>query len=281
MSSTASLEHIACPCCGADQPQAWAEELGFQAVRCGACALIYVDPRPTLDSIGEAVRSGVHGAEARGLVVTSRRQPYKVGRYRRIFARLFADLWQAGKPVRWLDVGAGYGEVVEAVSSLAPAGSRIEGLEPMAPKAEAARRRGLHVTQQYLRPDHPKVDVVSVVDVFSHIPHFDRFLADVRQVLDAGGQLFMETGNLADLGARSEFPGELGLPDHLVFAGEAQLRRYLDEAGFRVVALEGEAVDGWVNLAKNVVKRLLGRPVELARPYSSRYRQLLVRAALK
>ena len=173
------------------------------------------------------------------------------------------------------------GEVLEAVSALAPAGSRLEGLEPMKPKADQARARGLTIVEDYLRPEHPKVDFISVVDVFSHIPSFSSFLADVRRVLTPGGGIFVETGNLADLDRREEFPGELGLPDHLVFAGEKQLQGFLTQAGFEVLRVERQRIDGVVNLAKNVVKKLLGRPAALGVPYTSKYRSLLVRARLR
>ena len=250
-------------------------------MRCLECALIYVNPRPSLGSISEAVRSGVHGDEAGGLNVRSRRQAGKVGRYRKVLGALFHDVWQRGAPVSWIDVGAGYGEVVEAVTQLAPPRSTIRGLEPMEHKAARARERGLSVEQAYLGADHDKVDFVSVVDVFSHIPQFAEFLAVVRQVLSPSGEVFIETGNLADLHERAEFPGELGLPDHLVFAGASQLRRFLDEAGFDVVRLDAVRIDGWENFAKNVVKKILGRPVHLRLPHTSKYRQLLLRARLR
>ena len=48
----------------------------------------------------------------------------------------------------------------------------------------------------------------------------------------------METGNLADLDRREDFPGELGLPDHLTFAGEAHLLGFLERAGFELVRIE-------------------------------------------
>ena len=78
-----------------------------------------------------------------------------------------------------------------------------------------------------------------------------------------------------------EFPGELGLPDHLVFAGEKQLQGFLTQAGFEVLRVERQRIDGVVNLAKNVVKKLLGRPAALGVPYTSKYRSLLVRARLR
>jgi hypothetical protein len=124
------------------------------------------------------------------------------------------------------------------------------------------------------------VQLVSFVDVFSHVPDFGAFLRDVRAVLEPGGEIFMETGNLADLDDRAEFPDELGVPDHLVFGGEAQLRRYLGQAGFEVTRIARQRVDGAVNFAKCAVKKLLGRPASLRVPYTSNYRQLLLRARL-
>lgn len=281
MTPTPILETIPCPYCGSERHSPWACEIGFTAVRCGECALIYCNPRPSLAAIHSAVRSGAHGKEAKGLDVRARRIGAKVKYYHRLFGGLFNDVWSRGRPISWLDVGAGYGEVLEAVTALAPPGSCVEGLEPMKPKAEEARKRGLTIIEDYLRPEHTKVDVVSVVDVFSHIPSFSAFLVDVRSVLNPGGELFVETGNLADLESRAEFPGELGLPDHLVFTGEKQLRGYLDQAGFDVVRIDRKRIDGVVNLAKNVVKRLLGRPAAFGFPYTSNYRQLLVRARLR
>lgn len=281
MNINRNLEAIPCPYCGSTNHVAWAEELGFTAVRCDDCALLYCNPRPSLSMINVAVRTGTHGKEAQGLNVVARRIKSKVTYYRRVFSMLFGDVWRRGQPISWLDVGAGYGEVLEAVAALAPGGSHIEGLEPMSPKAKKARERGLTITEDYLRPNHAKVDIVSAVDIFSHLPDFGSFLADVRNVLKPNGELFIETGNLADLARREEFPGELGLPDHLVFAGEKHLLGYLDKAGFEIVRIERRRIDGVVNLAKNIVKMLIGRPAALGIPYTSKYRQLQIRARLR
>jgi len=281
MSLNDCLESVHCPLCAGIRCEPWAEERGFTVVRCAACRLLYVNPRPAAQAIEQAVRTGVHGGAAAGLQVTARRVPAKVRYYVTQLRALFADRWSAREPVSWLDVGAGYGELLEAVSRLAPPGSRVRGLEPMRPKAAAAVARGLDVTSDYLRPSHPKVQVVSFVDVFSHLPDFGAFLADVRAVLLPDGEIFMETGNLADVEERREFPDELGLPDHLVFAGETQLERFLSDGGFELVQVRRQRIDGALSLAKCLAKRVLGRPALLRVPYTSNYRQLLVRARLK
>lgn len=273
--------HVSCPYCNGDKYEPWAIERGFTAVRCVTCSLIYVNPRPDLTSIESAVRTGLHGANAQYLNVRARRIDKKVGRYQRILERLFGDVWRRGAPISWLDVGAGYGEIVEAVERLAAPGSAVGGVEPMEAKASHARERGLKVQTSYLEEGHAKVDFVSVVDVFSHIPQFDDFLLTVKGALRPGGGLFIETGNLADIENREGFAGELGLPDHLVFAGETHLNGYLERAGFEILKVERVRIDGFIYFAKNVVKASLGRPVRVRAPYRSRFRQLLIRAKLK
>lgn len=275
------LESVQCPYCGSESRTHWAVERGFATVRCTDCSLLYCNPRPVASLIDASVRTGTHGEQAGGLVVVERRVPQKVGRYRRVFAQMFADIWSSGGPVSWLDIGAGYGEVLEAVHALAPPGSALVGLEPMHPKAVKARERGLTIIEDYLRPGTHKVDVVSVVDVFSHIPDFSEFLDTVRGALNPSGNVFLETGNLADLGSRSEFPGELGLPDHLVFAGERHVVGYLQKAGFEVTLLRRERIDSGLYFVKNVIKKLIGRPAVLRPPYTSAYRSLQVRARLR
>jgi SAM-dependent methyltransferase len=277
-----AIEVIDCPYCGSSEYSAWAEERGFTTVRC-RCGLLYVNPRPTPDSIHAAVSTGIHAEEAEGLNAIARRDGPKVARYRSIFSRMFADVWARREPISWLDVGAGYGEVVEAVVGLAPAGSRVEGLEPMHPKAAEARRRGLTVEEDYLRSTHAKVGFISSINVFSHIPDYGGFLSDVRDVLLPRGELFIETGNLADLDDRNSFPGPLGVPDHLVFAGMNHIRGFLDRSGFDIVKVEQVRSDDVLNFAKNIVKRILRPRVSysIGLPYTSPYRQLMVRARLR
>jgi SAM-dependent methyltransferase len=276
-----ALETISCPYCGSSDYRQWAQERGFDAVRCDGCRLIFCNPRPALHAIDEAVRTGAHGPAAGYLDARAHRVARKVSIYRRVFRDLFADLWRAGRPVSWLDIGAGYGEVLQAVASLVPPGSAVMGVEPMRHKATSARQRGLQVAEDYLRPGSAQVRVASMVDVFSHVPDFAALLETVRTVLEPGGELFLETGNLADLDQRADFAGELGLPDHLVFAGESHVRGYLDRAGFEIVDVRRVRIDGLVDLTKNVVKKLIGRPAVLRMPYTSNYRQLRIRARLR
>jgi 2-polyprenyl-3-methyl-5-hydroxy-6-metoxy-1,4-benzoquinol methylase len=277
-----TVEEIACPFCGELENLAWARENGFTAVKCLNCGLVYVNPRPVKSLIKEAVQTGVHRNVMHKRTAVNRAVGAKVCRYKKILSHMFNDVWHNSQEISWLDVGAGYGEVVEAVTALAPSGSKIEGIEPMQAKADRAKKRGLAIHEAYLDDVDEKYDFLSLVNVFSHIPDFRNFLIrDVKRVLKRNGEIFIETGNIGDLVSSKEIPTELDLPDHLVFAGEKHIIGYLTEAGFSVLEIRRIRKDGVLNLAKNVVKRLiLRRQVVLALPYTSPYRSLLIRAKL-
>lgn len=271
------LVNVECPFCGKDCGEPWAEERKHKVVRCDDCDFLYLNPRPNDAAISSAVSTGIHSDDG-DLNVRSRYQPRRVQAYRRTLGRMFADCWGATEPIHWLDVGCGYGEILEAVQSLAPVGSKVEGVEPMQVKADHAKARGLSVSCGYLGHVEELADFVSIVDVFSHVPSFDDFLQDVRGAVRVGGSLFIETGNLADVKQRSDFPGELGLPDHLCFGGERHIIEFLRRNGFVVKDIDRVRVDDLMWTIKNLAKRALGRPALMALPYRSSYRSLRIRA---
>ena len=272
------LERITCMLCEADDARPWACENGYEAVKCRGCGLVYVNPRPRLDSISEAARTGLHPTEEGELNVQARRSAAKVSHYGAVVAEAFKD--ELSRPLSWLDVGAGYGELAEAVQGLAAPGSRIQGIEPMAAKVAAARARGAPVSQTALSEVHDRFDVVSLINVFSHIPDFRDFGAQLRGRLNPGGWLFLETGNGGDLERRADYPDRLYLPDHLVFIGVEQMRRLLDEMGFDLVATRALTPSSVARL-KNVAKTVVDGRWQLLAALNSPFRTVFYKARLR
>jgi len=278
MDKKASLDYISCPYCHLNEPIPWAEESGFFAVQCGKCSFVYVSPRPSQSVVAVAVETGFHAEVPGGRDVVGNRSAKKVGKYQQVFSELFKDVWSTHRSISWLDIGAGFGEILEAVSMLAPAGSRIQGIEPMGPKAKNSRSRGLQVREGYLNSVTERYDIVSLVNVFSHLPDFRPFLAEMKAVLNDKGEVYLETGNIADLSTSREVPTMLNLPDHLVFAGERHIVGYLEEAGFEIIQIKRIRKDTVINFAKQIIRKLQGRQVSLVIPYTSGARSLRIRA---
>lgn len=267
-----------CPCCNGRERTHWASEAGYDVVRCQTCSLLYVHPMPDPSVVDAAVKTGLQKLGGATVNVRSRRIRSKVGHYKRRLKPLLHDIISRNSPVTWVDVGCGYGEFIEALSALLPTGSRIIGVEPMAHKAAAARALGLEVVNDYLSANQFEADFISNIDVFSHIPDYRGFLSVVASNLRPGGQVIIETGNTADIGNRDQAPNELGLPDHLVFSGRDTMKRYFESSGFRIMHVTEERFDTLLQMTKNLVKLILGRPSYVRLPYTSAYRQVIYRA---
>jgi SAM-dependent methyltransferase len=123
--------------------------------------------------------------------------------------------------------------------------------------------------------------VVSVINVFSHLPDFDSFASDLKRVLKEDGKLFIETGNAGDLDSAADYPDRLFLPDHLVFAGDNHLRSLLARNGFGILVTHEGRRDTVTFVARNAVKRLLGREVKLTIPHTSPCRTVFYKAQLR
>ena len=233
-------------------------------------------------AIDLAVRTGAHGAEADGLAVDRTASPTQGYVTTSTYCGgLFDDVWQRNEPVYLGRRGRGLrrtargrvaGWLRRAVAS--KGSSRCGRKRRLRARAGCSLRKTISVLLTRRCSSYRSWTCSRTCRTFR------AFLADVRSVLLPGGEIFMETGNLADAEDRSEFADELGVPDHLVFAGERHIRGYLEESGLDVVRIERQRADGLVNSAKCVAKALLGRPTQLRIPYTSRYRQLLIRARL-
>ena len=267
------LEFVACLNCGSTNHTVWAVENGFSALKCSYCGLVYVSPRPRLAAISEANKIGVHGTTEGDLVVIGRRNPSRVRQLTAVAWEMFPELLTTAEPVHWLDIGAGYGEFVEALSTILPKGSCATGIEPMRPKVVEANKRGLAVESKSLdQVCESHYDGVSLMNVFSHIPNFVEFGSDVVAKIKPGGILLIETGNGGDLPSRSDYPDLLNLPDHLVFAGVWHMRAMVQRIGVAVEQVKTLPVDDPVRCAKIFVKKLLRGQFAPRFPYTSPFR---------
>lgn len=282
--SGVALEEATCYICHVSDGALWAEENGFRMIKCAGCGLVYLNPRPSLAEIDEAATTGLHKFGAGALNAIGSHSPRKVREYTaKLRALLPESAW--GDPVlSWLDIGAGFGELVEAVRDLG--GAAVRGIEPCVPKVDRAKGLGLPVDTTPLSDLTGPYTHVSLINVYSHVPDPVAFLGDLRRVMAPRGTLVLVTGNGGDVDRR-EFPGSLYLPDHLSFAGEGNLRTVLDRAGYEVESIDAYAAipsfdNPLVAAIKNVARVATGRPaVPLSFPRDSRFRSLWIRAVAR
>lgn len=270
------LEYINCPYCGKDESEFWATENGYTAVKCIQCGFVYVNPRPTLESISDAAQAGLHETESGTVSVTGSFRRYRVSGFKKRLQELFPSGELRRRGVRWLDIGTGFGELLLALQEIARKDSVIEGIEPNETKLEKAKQLGLNVTNRSLNEISNAYDFVSLVNVFSHLPDPLQFISEVKQKLVPTGEVLLVTGNGGEVQS-DKYPGSYYFPHHLTFAGEKHVIGILERAGFELVKIRRCRKFLPENVLVSVAKTLvIGQPIW----YKSPFRFLWVRARL-
>lgn len=222
-----------------------------------------------------------------------------IGRVRRAQGAAIVAFVREHEPCgEWLDVGCGFGHVLEAARA---AGFRVRGIEPDANAARAARERVGEVEQGVLAETTPPADILSTLDVIEHLDDLDAFASLVKRkaralwVIKAPSSegLFYHVAHALRLGSAVKrlWQSEYAHP-HTVYFDRATLTRFLINNGFDVLAtryldevpagtiIDRLTLDGrmprWkaalavpLFLAINVIERLRGKSdalVVLARP---------------
>lgn len=142
----------------------------------------------------------------------------------------------------WLDVGCGFGFVLDAACA---AGYRVRGIEPDGKAARAANDRLGCVTQGFLEEAAPACDVLSTLDVIEHLHDVDAFAQLVRRkaralwvikVPSADG-LFFRIAHALRLRNAVHRLWQAGYAHpHTLYFDERTLARFLAKHGFAVIA---------------------------------------------
>ena len=285
----ADREHTVCPFCSADKPEFWAEENGWTAVRCSDCGVVYLCPRPPLESIDLSAQTGLHraeeadGTQSVDIDVTGSFSEMKLRSFGIRMKELFEPEELARENIRWLDIGCGFGELPLALKEIMLPSTIIEGVEPNSEKRKEALRKGLEVGEQLAERLVP-YDVISLMNVISHLPDPKSFFASLVAKLKPEGSIVVLTGNGPDYSAEELQIADLGFPDHLIFVEPRHLDSMFAELGMTsVITKEYHSFfieNDKGRILKNMVKTLLGRPTRPA-PGDSPYRDFVVRARLK
>jgi 2-polyprenyl-3-methyl-5-hydroxy-6-metoxy-1,4-benzoquinol methylase len=208
-------------------------------VRCLRCSLVYLNPRPTRDSIGIYYPPNY---QANMLNLLERGKTNLIARLG--FAMVRRRRTPAVKGIRLLDVGCSNGAYLAAMREK---GWDVEGVEFDRDAVEHARNsRHLKVTQGDVEealsslPEN-RFDVVTMWHVLEHTFDPAAALKQIHRVLKPGGSLLLEVPNyaspLVSFFKKYWFP--MDVPRHLFQFTPATLQAMLAQAGFERARIKG------------------------------------------
>eukprot|EP00668_Euglena_longa_P001385 GGOE01001644.1.p1 GENE.GGOE01001644.1~~GGOE01001644.1.p1 ORF type:complete len:668 (+),score=205.48 GGOE01001644.1:98-2101(+) len=211
-----------CPFCGHEERTLWTMEGPHKLWKCNHCGFLYLWPMP---------------AHPPNVTYPEGWVPSKVVANKQKVLDFFPPE-ELAAITGWLDVGAGNGELIKAVQQ-ADSHLNVTGLETSPLKIRGAAQHGLTVVSRDLASIEEKFDVVSFMNVLSHVSCPISFYLALKRLLTPTGCLFMCTGNAADLQTATQNPSRsYSLPDHVVFGGLRHAVQLMEQAGLEVKRLQ-------------------------------------------
>jgi SAM-dependent methyltransferase len=231
--SSASIEPVRqapiCPLCGYCETSHAFSDNGCSLRTCSICGLFFVHPYP--DRISQHARVSAGASAQIEILDCERRYMGERLYYERHLGKIIEEC-QGAKSL--LDVGCGTGYLLGALSSLPD--FYTAGIELNAQAAQFARRvsgRPIYeVPLEEFRNDR-KFDVITLINVLSHVPSFDGMFHSVRSVLRPGGKVILRTSEMRRNASRWN-QVHWGIPDDIHFLGLETLDFLCAKYGFAV-----------------------------------------------
>ena len=295
------MEHVHCTLCGADDAEpvlVGRDRLldrhdEFHLVRCRACGLHYIDPRPTVDELpyhysGDYAPHRTDGGNKQRSGLRLRMHERRERNERRVLQRFygwpgdgapgrlallplylrFRSHWKSHwKRIRCrgegriLDVGCGAGARLHFFHEN---GWQATGIDIGEDAARHARETlGLNVITGDLlehRFDDASFDVVTMWEVLEHLTRPIDTLREIHRILRPGGELVLSTPNADSAPARwfRERWFSMDLPRHLCLFSPATARRALEDAGFEAIEVSFDRSGLGVSRSLDYVEREAG-----------------------
>lgn len=222
-----------CYNCHSESYDLFDTEHGYDLVKCRNCGLLYVNPRPVDQYISKAATLGQHQRE-KDQLVTGRYQGAKINNYLKVLREIYPNGELEMRDIKWLDIGCGFGEFIEAINNYTEKSCFVIGIDPNKEKILSAKNRNLNVSTDNLDHLDEKFDYISLLNVYSHLPDPSIFLAEIKKYLKKNGELLLQTGHTSHIPKEFQ-PRPYDLPDHLSFANKEIVISILQRIGFEII----------------------------------------------
>ena len=248
------LEHVPCNLCSANDAEPFLQLDGWPVVRCRACGLAYVDPRPSMAAIRASYGEDAGPAGWTAQYLEQYRQRVAVDEFK--LGEYVARIERYCPPGRILDVGCATGAFLRAARAR---GWDVCGVDLGGWAVEFAREADLDVRVGTLEEVHFPADSFDVVfskSLLEHVPDPRGTLLEMRRILKDEGLLVVAgVPNVRSFTirlGRDLFSGNKP-PAHLYYFDPQTLRAMVESSGFRCLELRS-----W-GLPNDFFAGLLGR----------------------
>lgn len=220
-----NYEHVGCDLCGSvnykvryRKPDVihWINQFEFPVVECRDCGLVYVNPRPTLDSMSAYYSSGYH----------SNRDTER----HRLRYETEVSMLPALSNERVLDIGCAEGDFLVYLKDKFP-GIEAFGCDYYSDKVKSPEIKFHNKLLTDCGFNDSYFDVITAWAVFEHLHFPDKYFAEAHRILKPGGKFIFLVTNSESLFSKRGFREDI--PRHLYHFSKKTLSAYAEKHGFR------------------------------------------------
>ena len=251
-----SFEDVRCPAClGSDHAPEF-KKSGFRYVSCKRCSTLFVNPRPTFDTLSRFYSN----SPSTSFWVSRFFKPMAEVRRAKIFRPRAAEvcgLLKNKKDNVIGDIGAGFGLFLEELRKLTP-DNRFIAIEPSVEMVDICKSSGLEVMNtclESLKERDIEFDLLTAFELIEHLFDPGAFFKKALSLLKPGGYLYITTLNCMgfDIMLLGDSSKSVTPPHHMNFFNPASIKGLLEGMGFEVVDISTPGKLDW-DIVEGMIK---------------------------
>ena len=238
MNKQLSLENVNCNLCGFDcysfmykRPDnwLWLEDFEYSVVKCSNCGLVYLNPRPTIESSYKYYPEDFY---------INYEQDKYLDRYP-IQTKYLPKLSNE----KVLDLGCARGNFLKYLKKMYP-GIQVYGVDPNADKINYENIKFYKKDLMSCNFEDSFFDIVTAWFVLEHVYNPRECFSEVNRILKPGGKFIFSVPNFRSLWGRVGYWEDI--PRHVFFYTEKTLKKYANQNGFQYFkcSYSDEIMDG-------------------------------------
>lgn len=258
------MKNVVCPLCGSFETEFRFSERNYDVLACKACELFFINP------YGNNVHEKVSMYDYDNLAILDPVRHYASSKlfFEKYFSYIESECVSA-KSI--LDVGCGTGRLLELLGEKNP-NVRHVGIELNIERADFAKRVAkCEIFQIPIEKFeyHGKFDVITMINVLSHIPSIDNLFISIRKLIADDGKLILKVGEMA-ADVKKDAVFDWGIPDHLHFLGMNTIQFICNKYGFQMIRHDRQSLSAdlfsrgrWIGPGRSSIRNMAKRVVAM------------------